>query len=132
MTSSAIWRRSTVATKRRLELRVGGAVEALDRIEAKWNRLAAGEAVEPERVLTLPDLPALLAALSPARWALIERLRADGPLSVYALAKRLKRDYKNVHTDVQRLAELGLIERGAGRRVSVAWDTVRAELRLGG
>jgi predicted transcriptional regulator len=121
-----------MATKRRLELRIGGAGETLDRFEAKWNRLAAGEPVEPEQVLTLPDLRALLAALSPARWALIERLRAEGPLSVYELAKRLRRDYKNVHTDVRRLAELGLVEHGDTRRVSVAWDVVRAELRLAG
>jgi predicted transcriptional regulator len=121
-----------MAAKRRLELRVGGVGEALDRVEAKWNRLAAGEPVEPEQILTLPDLPALLAALSPARWALIARLRAEGPLSVYELAKRLQRDYKNVHTDVRRLAELGLVEHGDARRVSVAWDAVRAELRLAG
>ncbi len=121
-----------MATRRRLELRIGGAGKALDRLEEKWNRLAAGEAVESEQVLTLPDLPALLAALSPARWALIERLRAEGPLSVYELAKRLRRDYKNVHTDVRRLAELGVIEYGAARRVSVAWDVLRAEIRLGG
>ncbi len=119
-----------MATKRRLELRLGGAAEALDRVEAKWNRLASGEAAEPEQVLTLPDLPALLAALSPARWTLIERLRRDGPLSIYELAKRLGRDYKNVHGDVQRLAELGVVERGANKRVGVAWDVVRAEIRL--
>jgi predicted transcriptional regulator len=119
-----------MASKRQLELRIGAAAEALDRVEAKWNRLAAGEAVEPERVLTLPDLPALLATLSPARWALIERLRRDGPLSIYELAKRLGRDYKNVHGDVRRLAELGLIDYGAARRVSVGWDAVRAEIRL--
>jgi predicted transcriptional regulator len=121
-----------MATQRALELRVGGAGEAFDRFEAKWNRLAAGKAAEPEQVLTLPDLPALVAALSPARWALIERLRREGPLSVYELAKRLKRDYKNVHTDVQRLAELGVLERAADKRIGVAWDVLRAEIRLGG
>jgi predicted transcriptional regulator len=51
-------------------------------------------------------------------------------LSIYELAKRLGRDYKNVHGDVRRLAELGLIDYGAARRVSVGWDAVRAEIRL--
>ena len=60
----------------------------------------------------------------------LERLARDGPLSVYQLAKRLARDYKNVHTDVARLAELGLIARGADGRVEVQWSAVRAELRL--
>jgi len=60
---------------------------------------------------------------------LLEQLAAEGPLSVYALAKRLQRDYKNVHTDVAQLGALGLIER-SGARVAVPWDAVRAELRL--
>ncbi len=119
-----------MAAKRTLDVRLGGAVDALDRFEAKWNRLAEGAALEPESVLTLPDLPALLHALTPSRWTLLERLRADGPLTVYELAKRLARDYKNVHTDVKRLAGLGLVERSGDGRVVVAWDAVRAEIRL--
>jgi predicted transcriptional regulator len=115
---------------RRLELRVGGAGDALDRFEAAWNRAAEGRKVSPLAVLSLQDLPLLLRTLSPARWSLLERLKAEGPVSIYELAKRLGRDYKNVHTDVTRLAELGLIERGADGAISVAWDVVRAEFQL--
>lgn len=115
---------------KRLEVRAGSPGDALDRFEAAWNRILEGGKAVPLAVLTLPDLPALLRNLSPARWALLERLRADGPLSVYELARRLERDYKNVHTDVKRLAELGLIERRDEALVAVAWDAVRAELRF--
>ena len=59
-----------------LELRVGAAGDALDRFEAAWNRAAEGRRMPPLAVLTLPDLPALLKNLSPARWQLLERLRA--------------------------------------------------------
>jgi predicted transcriptional regulator len=113
-----------------LELRVGSPGDALDRFEAAWNRAAEGRRAPPLAVLTLPDLPALLKNLTPARWQLLARLRAAGPLSVYELARRLERDYKNVHTDVKRLAELGLVERRAEARVAVGWDAVRCELRL--
>jgi len=116
---------------RTLELRVGPPGDALDRFEAAWNRAAEGRRARPLAVLTLPDLPALLKHLTPARWQLLERLHAAGPLSVYELARRLERDYKNVHTDVKRLAELGLVERRADTRVAVGWDAVRGELRLG-
>jgi predicted transcriptional regulator len=115
---------------KRLELRVGSAGDALDRFEAAWNRRLEGGRAVPLAVLTLPDLPALLKQLSPARWALLAQLRAAGPLSVYQLARRLQRDYKNVHTDVKRLIALGLIERRGDSAVAVAWDAVRAELRL--
>lgn len=112
-----------------LELRVGPPRDALDRFEAGWNRLAEGNRVAPLRVLTVRDLPLMLRALTPARWALLERLAKEGPLSVYQLAKRLERDYKNVHTDVAQLAALGMIER-RGDGVAVTWDRVRAELEL--
>ena len=115
---------------KRLELRVGGAGDALDRFEAAWNRRLEGARPLPLAVLTLPDLPTFLQNLSPARWALLARLRTLGPVSVYELARRLGRNYKNVHTDVKRLAELGLVERRSDSRVAVTWDTVRAELRL--
>jgi predicted transcriptional regulator len=79
-------------------------------------------------VLTLDPRPRLPAPLPAAGWALLARRRAAGPCSIYELAKRLARDYKNVHTDVTRLIELGLVERSTDGRVSVPWDIVRAEL----
>ena len=113
---------------RRLEIRVGRGGDALDRFEAGWNRLSEGRKLAELHVLTLEDLPRLLAALTSARWALLAKLREEGPLSIYRLAKRLARDYKNVHTDVSRLIELGLIERAREGRICVPWDVVRAQL----
>jgi predicted transcriptional regulator len=107
---------------------VGRGGDALDRFEAGWNRLNEGKRLPELNVLTLEDLPRLLATLTPARWTLLARLREAGPVTMYELAKRLARDYKNVHTDVSRLLELGLVERAADGRVSVPWDVVRAEL----
>jgi predicted transcriptional regulator len=115
---------------RTLELRVGPAGDALDRFEAAWNRVAEGRKAKVLHVLTMGDLPAVLKTLTPARWELLADLRSQGACSIYELAKRLQRDYKNVHTDVARLIELGLIERRADSRVDVPWDAVRAELHL--
>jgi predicted transcriptional regulator len=110
-----------------LQLRVGDARDALDRFEAAWNRRTEGRKGGALSVLSLEDLPLLLRTLTPARWDLLERLRQLGPASIYRLAQRLERDYKNVHTDVTALAQIGLIERGDGGRVRVPWDVVRAE-----
>ena len=113
-----------------LELRVGPPGDALDRFEAAWNRIAEGRKLSPLHVLTLQDLPSFTKALTPARWALVESLKANGACSIYELAKRLKRDYKNVHTDVAALLDLTLLEKDMEGRVRVGWDVVRAELRL--
>jgi predicted transcriptional regulator len=113
-----------------LEIRVAPPRDALDRFEAAWNRLAEGERLRSWHVLSLEDLPAVVRALSPARWVLLKALRDGGACSVYELARRLGRNYKNVHGDVAALLEAGLLEKDADGRVAVPWDAVRAELRL--
>jgi len=116
--------------KRKIEVGVGSLSEALDRFERTWAgaRKRAGRAAEIR--LTFESLPVLLANLTPARWTLLEQLKRGGPVSINELARRLGRHYKNVHTDVSRLIELGLIERRADQRVAVVWDIVAAEMRL--
>lgn len=127
MTSSAMWRRPVAGSPSTLELRIGDARDALDRFEAAWNRRVEGRKLNRLRVLSLQDLPLLLRTLTPARWELLDRLREAGSLSIYQLAKRLGRDYKNVHTDVAALARIGLIDRHDDGGVAVPWDVVRGE-----
>ena len=113
-----------------LSIGISALPEALDRFEAAWHLATGREAPPPLQRLTFADLPLLLRTLTPARWDLLARLREDGPMSVRALSKRLERDYKNVHTDVAHLAQLGLIERTGDSLVRVPWDAVRAEVRF--
>ena len=115
---------------RRLEIRLGAAGDALDRFEAAWHRVQEGRALRPLHILSIENLPLLLKTLSPARWALLQNLSEKGACTIYELAKRLERDYKNVHTDVARLLDLGLVEKDADAQVTVPWRALRAELRL--
>ena len=116
--------------KRKIEISVGGVSGALDRFEHAWRRgVARGKGTSEVR-LTFESLPILLKNLTPARWTLIEQLKRSGPLSINELAHRLDRHYKNVHTDVTRLIELGLVERREDQRVVVTWDIVTAQMQL--
>jgi predicted transcriptional regulator len=116
--------------KRKIEISVGGVSGALDRFEQAWRRGVAGKKGAAEVRLTFESLPVLLKNLTPARWVLIEQLKRSGPLSINELARRLGRHYKNVHTDVTRLLELGLVERRDDQRVDVIWDIVTAQMQL--
>jgi predicted transcriptional regulator len=104
--------------------------DALDRFEAAWHLASGRVAPAPLAVLSFADLPLLMKNLTPARWDLLKRLKVAGPATIFALAKLLERDYKNVHTDVSRLLELNLLEKAQDGKVSVSWQAVRAELRL--
>ena len=117
-----------------LYIRVSGGenprADALDRFEAAWHLATGRKPPAPLAVLSFADLPLLVKNLTPARWELLKQLKKAGPLTIFALAKLLERDYKNVHTDVVQLAFLGLIQKTEENLVRVAWEAVRAELKL--
>lgn len=92
------------------------------------HRVDAGERLhEADYHLNFPDPIALLAALPPKRLATLRAIKTNEPLTIYALAKRLERNYSNVHADVQQLVELGLVEKDDDQRLIVPFDDVRVE-----
>jgi len=84
----------------------------------------------PHFRLSFESARSLFAELTPARLDLLDTLRRLGPCSVYALAKAAARNYSNVHTDVARLIELGLVERGDDGAVSVPFESVEIRVAL--
>ncbi len=84
----------------------------------------------PDYHLSFESARALFADLTPARLDLLDTLRRAGPSSVNALAKAAERNYSNVHTDVSRLEELGLIERAEDGLVSVPFEAVEIRFPL--
>ena len=100
-----------------VRIHIGGAEEMGRRFVRAWRRAERGEAVD-ETNLTFRDLEALLAALTPKRLQLLRHVRHHKVDSIRALAVELHRDYKNVHNDVGRLEQLGLLAREDGRVVA--------------
>ena len=78
----------------------------------------------PDFRLSFESARSLFSELTPARLDLLDTLRRVGPCSIYALAKAAERNYSNVHTDVSRLEELGLIERSEDDAISVPFESV--------
>jgi predicted transcriptional regulator len=84
----------------------------------------------PDYRLSFESARILFADLTPARLDLLDSLRRSGPCSVYQLAKTAQRNYSNVHTDVSRLEELGLIEREEDGNISVPFEAVEIRFPL--
>ena len=72
----------------------------------------------------------LFAEITPARLDLLNTLRKNGPCSIYALAKAAARNYSNVHTDVARLIDLGLVEKTDAEMIHVPFDDVEVHFHL--
>ncbi len=77
-------------------------------------RADAGEALpEADYLLNFENPVDAYLAVTPEQFRLSQVLQNAGPLTVYALAQRLERNYSNVHADVSALVDIGLIERTA-------------------
>ena len=102
-------------------------------VAAARNQLKAAEA-DPlfgaDYHLSFESARALFSELTPARIDLLESLRQCGPCSVYALAKTVARNYSNVHTDVAKLEEHGLVQRTPEDAVFVPFESVEIHLDL--
>jgi predicted transcriptional regulator len=92
--------------------------------------LQRGDVVSPVHRVGFEDMGQLLGVFTPQRWALIAALRACGPVTIADLARRLGRDYKNVHTDIAALGEWWAVERGDDGKVSVPWSEIVVDLKL--
>lgn len=68
--------------------------------------------------------------LTERRWALVNALKGQGELAVRELARRVGRDVKRVHEDVQALAETGLIERAQSGGAVCPFSSVHIDMRL--
>lgn len=84
----------------------------------------------PDFRLSFESARSLFAELTPARLDLMDTLRRVGPCSVYALAKAAGRNYSNVHTDVARMEELGLVERNDAGEAWVPYESVEIVVPL--
>jgi len=85
---------------------------------------------EADLTLSYQEAVEALKTLSPKRMETLIGLRKAGPLTIYALAKVLKRNYSNVFGDVGALRKLGLVEKDAAGLVSVPWEAVEIRFPL--
>jgi predicted transcriptional regulator len=115
---------------RKLEIGVGDVKKAAAEFLKTARALEKGATVRAREQLFFADMPTLLKTLTSERWRLVEHLRRDGPLSINAAAQQLGRNYKNVHGDVKRLMDIGLVERLDDGRVRVPFSSIIAELKM--
>ena len=72
----------------------------------------------------------MFSVFTPKRWELIGALRAGGAMSVAELARRLERDYSNVHGDCKRLIEWMAIEKDQNGLVFAPYSEIVVGMKL--
>ncbi len=119
------------ATKAVLHLTVGEPMEAtFARATAAMKAAKQGKRIKPYFGAGFDDVGEMLSVFTPKRWELIGALRESGAISVAELARRLKRDYSNVHNDCERLIEWMAIEKDENGFVFAPYSEIVVGMKL--
>ena len=81
-------------------------------------------------VLNFESAGAFFGQLTERRWALLHALQGQGEMAVRELARRVGRDMKRVHEDVQVLGALGLVERTEHGGVVCPFTAVHIDMEI--
>lgn len=111
----------TVKSSGEFHTDVRSAIQALERRET----------VDSAPTLSFESYDELMGTLTPRVLNLIEAIRRDEPESINEAARVVDRDFKNVHEELSRLAQLGVIyyeEDGRSKRPVVWLDELVIEL----
>lgn len=73
------------------------------------------------------SLELLWKVLTPKRWDILRAMTGAGPLAIRAVARRVERDVKSVHGDVQALLRAGMLDRAEDGRIEFPYDEVHVD-----
>lgn len=101
----------------KVEITITTPAQALKDATSLWRRAEAGDQdIVPTIGFGSPS--ELFAAITDRRLELLRHVASHEVLNIHQLTQALGRDYKNVHTDVKALEELGLLARLDGKLVA--------------
>ena len=94
---------------KKIKVQIKSLDEALDEFVSTAKKIKKGEKLEVKKGLFVADPETARALFTDERLRIIKILKSKKPASIYALAKLLNRDFKNVYGDITFLAQIGII-----------------------
>jgi len=68
--------------------------------------------------------------ITPKRWEVLRALTGAGPIAIRGIARRVDRDVKSVHGDIQALLTAGVVDRADDGRIVFPYDQVHVDFVL--
>jgi predicted transcriptional regulator len=103
-------------------------IASLDETTSRMHRAFDGEA--QGAFISFPSVELLWKVITPRRWEMLRVLAGSGPMAIRALARRIGRDVKTVHGDVQALLGAGVMDRTKDGLVVFPYDAVHVDFVL--
>jgi predicted transcriptional regulator len=107
-------------------VRIG--IASLD--ETKTRMLRAFQGDDQGAFISFASVELLWKVITPKRWELLRAMTGTGPLSIRGVARRVGRDVKSVHGDVQALLKAGVLDHTDDGRISFPYDEIHVDFVL--
>jgi predicted transcriptional regulator len=100
-------------------------VSSPEAAKARMRRAFKGE--KQGAFISFTSLELLWKILTPKRWEIVRTMAGVGPLTIREVSRRVRRDVKSVHGDVQALLKAGVIDRAEDGRIVFPYDQVHVD-----
>lgn len=80
--------------------------------------------------ISFASLDLLWKVLAPNRMAIVKVLTGSEPLALREIARRVERDVKAVHTDVQMLLKAGILDKTETGQIVFGYDAIHVDFML--
>lgn len=109
---------------RTVTLSVESANSAIESALQAFNGKSQGEHI------SFASLDLLWKVLAPNRMGIVKALTGSEPLALREIARRVGRDVKAVHTDVQMLLKAGVLDKAADGKIVFGYDAIHVDFML--
>ena len=103
-------------------------VATREKINQRFLRAFEGES--PGEFISFESPELLFRVISGKRWELLKVMTGAGPMTIREAARRLERDVKAVHGDVQALLKAGILQKTDKGLIVFPFDAVHVDFML--
>lgn len=116
-----------------LTVKVLPEVSFWEKVEADFESAMSGKQPNEPFVLVFSSIEQLAKTmLAPNRLSIINTMTGAGSMSIRELSRRLNRDFKAVHRDVQTMLSANIIEHDESGKIIFPFDSVHFDFNLEG
>lgn len=103
-------------------------VESIESVAESAKQALKGKA--QGEYISFASLDLLWKVLAPNRMAIVKALTGSEPLALREIARRVSRDVKAVHSDVQLLLKAGVLDKTETGKINFGYDAIHVDFML--
>jgi predicted transcriptional regulator len=103
-------------------------ISAVEDTKTRMRRAFHGE--KQGAFITFATAELLWKVITPKRWEVLRVMAGAGSIAIREVARRVERDVKSVHGDIQALLKAGVLDRADDGRIVFPYDAVHVDFVL--